>query len=225
MEVEHQKYLASVKAKVAASKMNALAMAAPLESTPNPNAPKIQQSLSTENKKAEKEASNQKVGLLHALLSIGVLRPALAFMNKFPWVVDASPDIADLILRILKHSIAPLYDSVWTAKELKASFSVPKARFGTNSIVAAPERKPQLTVWAPTPPPTSAINFVFFFPDWTERIPVCRTMDDLIDVIEPLMKFIGLHISRDPTFLHKFLRVGRSHLQSTVCMISDSVSM
>jgi THO complex subunit 2 len=216
MEAEHKKYLASVKAKVSASKMNALAMAAPLESTPNSNAAKTHQSTSTETKKAEKEVPNQKIGILHALLSIGALRPALAFLNKFPWAVDASPDIADLMLRILKHSIGSLYDSSWNAKEPKTSFAVPKARFGASSVVAASERKPQLTVWAPTPPPTATINFVFFFPEWTERIPVCTTLEDLIDVTAPLMKFIGLHVSRDTIFLHKFLRLARIHLQSTV---------
>ncbi len=52
---------------------------------------------------------------------------------------------------------------------------------------------------------------------------MCRSMDDVEDVIEPLLSYIGLHVSREPLFLTKLLRLGRMQLSSTVSDGSDSV--
>lgn len=204
-------------------------MAAPLESShpsksrsaPPPPAPPP-----TEPRKPhdQEDILNQKLGLLNALLSVGALRPAFAMMSKYPWVVDAYPEIADLVLRILKVSISPLYATHFPAKEWVPSFTKPKARYGPSGLVSVPERKPQLTLWAPIPPCTHTTEFVFFFKNWMDRVPLCADLDDLKDVIEPIMRFIGLHVSRDPAFLSKFLRVGRMHLHSLVSVPSKLCS-
>ena len=47
-----------------------------------------------------------------------------------------SPNIAKLMLHILKHSVTPLHDSVWTAEDPGANFGVPKARFGVNKALS-----------------------------------------------------------------------------------------
>ena len=221
----HKKYLASIDTRISGAKISQLAMAAPLESghssksrppPPPPPPPPVEVRKSQESE----EIPNQKLGVLNALLSVGALRPAIALISKYPWIVDASPEIADLMLRILKHSISPLYATHAPTKEWMHSFNKPRARYGSTGVVSAPERKPQLTLWAPTPPCTSTLDFVFFFPRWSERVPTCTTLDDLMSVIEPLMKFIGLHVSRDPGFLSKFLRLGRTHLAATVSPFS-----
>lgn len=215
MQDVRKQYLASVNGRITGARTSALAMAAPLEAESSSH--KSQQSTATENKKQEeKKLVNQKAGLLHALLSLGALRPAVALLSKFPWMVDASPELADLLLRVLKYSITGLYESTWPSGPDKSSFSRPKARFATAGIVPAPERKTHITLSAPTPPSTNTTNFIFFFPRWTERIPICSTLDDVVDVVEPLLNFVGVHVSRDVNFLAKFLRIGRSHLSSTV---------
>lgn len=216
MDAKHKQYLASTDARIADAKINQLAMAAPLEATSSLGGHKPRPSTPVEPKKLEKEMPNQKLGVLNALLALGALRPAYALMSKFPWIVDSSPDLADLVLRIMRHSIAPIYDATTGSRDALASFKIPKPRVGLTGMVPAPERKPQLTLCAPTPQCTNATDFIFFYPDWTQHIPLCRTMEDLADVIEPLMSFIGLHISRDPIFLSKFLRLGRLHLLTTV---------
>lgn len=38
-----------------------------------------------------------------------------------------------------------------------------------------------------------------------------------MDVVEPLMGFVGLQISRDPIFMTKFMRLGRSQIIKDVC--------
>lgn len=211
-----KQYHVTVDSRITGAKVSMLAMAAPLEST-GTSSSKPPQSTPAEAKKPEvKEIPNQKLGLMHALLSLGALRPAIALLSKFPWMVDASPELADLLLRVLKHSIAGLYESTWPSGPDKSSFTKAKARFGTAGVLPASERRPHITLTAPTPPSTNTTNYIFFFPQWTERVPVCTAMDDVVDVIEPLLNFVGVHVSRDVNFLAKFLRVGRNHLNTTV---------
>ncbi|KAI0047273.1 hypothetical protein FA95DRAFT_1664524 [Auriscalpium vulgare] len=214
---EYKAYLASVESRIAGAKVSQLAMAAPLESS-SPAPSKSRQPAPSEPKKAApvepKHVPNQKLGLLTALLSVGAVRPALSILTQFRWLIDAHPEVADLMLRILKHSISSLYDSTMVTKERTTAFTQPRARYGTAGIMQTPRRKPLLTLWAPAPPSTSTVDFVYFFPNWTDRIPQCSSLEDLEVIVEPLMAFVGLHVSRDPLFLTKFLRLGKTHLAS-----------
>jgi THO complex subunit 2 len=219
MEQVHKDYETKVKERISGAKISQLAMAAPLEAaSTSSSSSKARPSTPAEPKKPAEtpDIPPQKVGLLSALLAVGALQPAIAIMSKFPWVVDAYPEIADLMIRVMKHSISPLYESTMVTKERNRSFTQPRARYGAGGVSVPPSRKAQLTLWAPTPPSTHTIDFVFFFPDWALRVPLCSSLDDLVDIIEPLMRFIGLHISRDPLFVTKFTRLGRTHLISTV---------
>ena len=135
---------------------------------------------------------NQKAGLCGALLSLGMIRPVIATMSEFPWIVDAYPELSDLMIRILDYSIRDLYEQTFESspqqkksREAMKNFAVPKSRVGPSGPIPAPERKPHVTLIAPTPPPTSTTDFVFFFPEWTQYVPVCSSMDDVVDVVEP----------------------------------------
>jgi THO complex subunit 2 len=191
-------------------------MAAPLESGPASSRPKLASDTLKKPSNEAKDVPCQTAGLLTALLAIGALRQAVAILSKFPWMIDVYPEIADLMIRVMTVSISGLYESLLVTKERNPNFTQPRARYGASGLSLPPPRKPLLTLWAPTPPSTSLNDFVFFYPDWSERVPLCSSLDDLVDVVEPLLRFVGLHVSRDPTFLTKFLRLGRTHLVSTV---------
>lgn len=219
MEAERKEYLSNVQARISGAKMSALAMAAPLESssTQGHGKGKATPTAVPEVKKPEPtKETNQKAGLLNALLALGELRPAIAILSKFPWLVDAHPEIADLLIRVMKHSVASLYETTTGNKERTPGFSQPRARYGASGVVRPIPRKPVLTTWAPTPPSTSTTDFVFFFPYWADRLPIASTLSDLENVVEPLMRYVGPHLSRDPLFLCKFLRLGRQHLATTI---------
>ena len=212
MEEAYKAYLKSVDERIAGAKISQLAMAAPLESSGPSKATR-----STEQRKAPEAnptVPNQKLALVHALLSIGALKPALAVLTQYPWMVDACPALADLLIRVLRHSIASLYESNFPSKPGLAGFAKPRARYGATGVVPPPERRPQLTLIAPTPPSTHTVDFIFFYPRWSDRIPVCSTVADLVEVVEPLMRFVGVHISRDPLFLNKFVRLAGVHFAS-----------
>jgi THO complex subunit 2 len=40
----------------------------------------------------------------------------------YPWMVDTNPQLADLVIRIMKHSIASLYESTPITKERPTGF-------------------------------------------------------------------------------------------------------
>lgn len=213
----HEKYLTMVNARVKSSGNNLLAMAAPLES--HGSSKTRATAAAVESKHVEpKELPNQKAMLLVALLSVGALRPAFAILTMFPWLADTQREVADLLLRIMKASLDPLYDSTFEVKkDSDFSFSDPRPRYTIGGVSPPPACKPQFTLTAPTPPSTATTDFVFFYPQWVERVPLCSTMEDLVDVVEPFLRFTGFHIAREPLFLTKFLRVGKVHLAATVC--------
>ncbi|KAF9045967.1 hypothetical protein BDZ89DRAFT_1155277 [Hymenopellis radicata] len=192
LDEAHKAYVADVKTRMSPSKTNALTMAAPLESggssvsrvKPTPAAPKPP---------SKGKDVPQKSGLVSALLSIGAIRPALWIMSRYPWLVDAHREIADLMIRIMKRSINSLYESLFVTKARNPSFLQPRNRYSAAGVAPCPSRKQMLT----------------------DCVPMCRSLDDLKNVIEPMLQFIKLHISRDVIFLTKFLRLGRKHLAST----------
>jgi THO complex subunit 2 len=209
MEKYLEAYKSDVNSRIAGAKTSQLAMAAPLESgSSKPQAPS-EQKKPTDNAKAP---PSQKASLIMALLSIGALRPAIWILSRFPWMVDAHPEIADLIIRVLNYSLTPLWEPPQVTRDRSIDFSKPRARWGSTGVTYPPSRRAMLTIWAPTPPSTSSVDFVFFFPDWVRYVPMCTQLDDLADVIEPLMRFVGLHISRDPLLVTKYLRLGRQQL-------------
>lgn len=215
MEEVHKQYKASIKTRISGTRTNVLAMAGALESS-TPSSSSKPQGSADQPKPDAKPKTSQRAGLLSALLAVGSLRPALAMISRHRWLVEAYPENADLIIRIIKHGITPLYETTVITKEKRPTFAQPRARYGSGGVVAPPPRKPLLNFWAPTPPSSSTHDFVFFFPRWVERIPVCSRFEDLMYVIEPLMNFVGPLVSRDPVFLTKFIRLARLHLQSTV---------
>ncbi|VDB90065.1 unnamed protein product [Peniophora sp. CBMAI 1063] len=215
-EQDHRAYKESVEKRKSAGTVNKLAMTGALEggggSTPKPRAPEKK---GPEEKKTP--TSNQKVGLVTALLAVGALRPAFAILCKFPWLKDAYPEIADVILRIMSYQLSALYELRNPPKvPNKASYTQPRARYGAAGPQAAPPRRKVLTLVAPPPPFTNNTDFVFFFPGWTERVPVCASEDDFEDVLEPFMAFVGFQISRDLMFVTKFTRLGKKQLQDVL---------
>jgi THO complex subunit 2 len=226
MNKDHAEYKKTIKDRGRAGKSNALSSAAPLESsdsfTPQPKLTTATET-KTETKKPDFKALNQKAGLLKSLLAIGAIKPAIAIMSKYDWIAETHTEIADLVLRLASVSLSSLYDTVGAQKESSASFTRPKARYSAAGPIY-PVAKPMLTLWAPTPPSTLTTDFVFFFPNWADRVPICTTLDDLQGVLEPLIGFIGVLISRDPAFMTKFLRLGRNHIAEKITINTGSKS-
>lgn len=216
----YQKYLDDTRIRIKSSANNLLAMAAPLESQMSTAKPKAQVSEPKQTAEAKPPAP-QKAMIVSALLSVGALRPAISILTRYPWLVDVHHELADLLLRVLAASISSFYYEA-TPNEQSTSFLKPRARYGSAGILTTPSRRPQLTIIAPPPPSTHTHDFVFFYPLWANRIPVCHSFADITNIAAPLMDYIGIHMSRDPLLLTKLLRIGAEHVTQTVCIYSLS---
>jgi THO complex subunit 2 len=213
MERFHKEYLSSIDIRLSAAKVSQLAMAAPLESS-GTTAPKI---TAPETKKEEpKILSNQKLELTAALLALGALRPAIAIMSMYPWLVDAHPELADLLLRALGVSIQQYYDvSITKGKTRVSDWTQARERYGASGFTTPVPRRYVPTSIAPIPPSTSTVDFVFFFPDWADRVPICIHSDDLVHIVAPLLAFVNVHLHRNTVLLTKLTRIGRALVYPT----------
>lgn len=229
-KVHHQRYKDSISDRVAAAKVSALAVAAPLtDESPANNSSSRSRPAGNDTKKPSaehKEVPNQKLGVLIALLSLGALRQSIAILTKFPWMSAAYSEVADLFLRIVRVSLQPLYETTSRPNAaLIRSNTTPRLRYGANGLVQPPARKRVLTLRAPLPPDTASSEFVFFYPAWDLCIPRCLQHSDVGDVLVPLLQYVGVQVARDFAFVTKLCRIGKVQLTAGVRVISRCLTV
>ncbi|CAG7849120.1 THO complex subunit 2 [Serendipita indica DSM 11827] len=158
------------------------------------------------------EEITQHRDLAIALLSIGALRPAVAILTNHPWLTSRYPQIADILLKHLEYSIDPMYRSfspATTHPEAAATYALP-----LNSINGGQNRKTKLTMTFPDPPPTPDTQQIFFYPRWTERVPLSTAQSDLEVFVEPMLRIIGVHAYRSIPLFVKLCRIAREQLKN-----------
>lgn len=161
---------------------------------------------------AKRDLPHQKLGLLRALLSIGDLAHSLFILAQYPFLVSAYPDLADLLLRLLAESIAPAYATISVAKE--------KSQYSHDFTAAKPKFVPATTAAskvAPVAPATMLLSgsafpdpnkeFVFFFADWRERLPKAQDWEEVLEVLELFLPFVGVFVSRNFSLYTKLCRI------------------
>lgn len=150
---------------------------------------------------------NQHRDLAAALLSVGALRAGFFLLTKHPWLPSRYPQMADILLHHLEVSINPVYSALTSAAknpETAAAYAAPLKRSEKESSTQV---KPTMTL--PVPPATKDTQLVFFFPQYTERIPICTNTDDFPSVVGPILRIIGAHGYRNLSVFIKLCRIGR----------------
>ena len=168
------------------------------------------------------EPVNSRVGLLRALLAIGALQPAFFILSTYSWICDSYPDIADLLLRICNHSISSYYFShaspfVGKADDVRAkqaSLAQPRSRYSTvekKVIPAAPSVNfiTGRAIDIPKMHDKQWRDSIYFFAEWKDRLPVCRTSEDIYEVVSTILKIVGVHAGRNREFWTRLLRIMR----------------
>ncbi|KZW03863.1 hypothetical protein EXIGLDRAFT_715906 [Exidia glandulosa HHB12029] len=242
MAAEKEKFDKDIVERISNARASALAMAAPLAADEPSIKPRTTTSSDPKKKDDKKDAAdkekdkpkdppNQRLSLLQALLALGALEPAFDILSHVPWLPSASPEVAELLLRLAHHSLNPLYESTVNRHErYHQAVMGAKAKFSpTSGLVPAAAKKLALTAYAPTPPSTATTDYVFFYPQWSEWVPVCRQHSDVRDVVEPILRFVGVQVFRDPEFMTKLCRVGKtqvcvSHVSDEVCELWVRIS-
>ena len=166
------------------------------------------------------EPSCQKVLLLKSLLCIGALPESLFILGRFPWLPDAFPDILPYIHRILHFSISRVYDglrplsereSVRQAKQASELDSSATAKGQLRFLDASPRK---VLRWAlpDKDGDSDGVDYRFYWDDWADNVPLCRSVDDVFLLCRTLGAFSGLKIGTDPALLFSLVRIGKQSL-------------
>lgn len=154
------------------------------------------------------KAQEQLILLCEALLAVGHLPPAFYLISRWPVIVQYSPTVAELLLRIVRHCIEPAYESVSPRQVIPPAGPVYRSHFSWRET-----KDELLSLTAPTPLDSEKRAFKFFFSDWTDRLQRCERVEDVISSISPIMAFCGALGARDVSVLVKLCRIGTRHLE------------
>ncbi|WBW70712.1 THO complex subunit Tho2 [Schizosaccharomyces osmophilus] len=203
------------------AKGNALTMAAPLPDEES----EIGEAASATSETAQepiKPKSSQKIGLLKALLAIGELKNSLTILGRYPYILRAFPDLANLYHKLLHISFAPVYTFFspqnGLSKETREHLKQPK-------YVPADVRLREITL---RPPDQKNIVYgidpfghrkdktqqeVFFYEEYKdENLPVLRTAEYFYQIGIPWLKLSGIALHYDPTLVTKLCRIAKGFL-------------
>lgn len=162
------------------------------------------------------EPSDQKVQLLKSLLSIGAIPESLYMLGRFPWLLDAFPDLPEHIHRILHHSISKVYEPLQPLKDHTAireprTIVDPDQSGVTKGSLRRIDQPPRKVLrWAQIDrmDTTEGTDYRFYWEDWIDNIPICQSVDDVFLLCNSLLNLSGLKIGQDPLLLSKLTRIG-----------------
>ncbi|EEH46561.1 uncharacterized protein PADG_02659 [Paracoccidioides brasiliensis Pb18] len=175
-----------------------------------------------EKKESLPEPADQKVLLLKSLLAIGALPESLYILGRFPWLLDAYPELPEYIHRIIHHSLSKLCDSsrplssrsdIKTEKKITSSDQAGLPR-GNIRLTDPPPRRVLRWALLDKEDTNDGTDYRFYWDDWTDNIPVCQTVDDVFTLCGSFLNLSGVKIGQDPGLLTKLARLGNESLQS-----------
>lgn len=227
LEELHEKWKSDMEERAFLATASALALAAPLTDDNDLPMSQGQQHASSQDKAAQQKAGSdgvfkypqyQKIGLLHALLSVGSLYPSLFMLAKFPFIVDPYPEIADLLHRIIEYSIDSLYEK--NGRPLDINTLPP---FQAKKVPSSSSRDLNLVESSPGSTTRGLVCLAsatdynpskFFFETWNSSLEQIHDLEGLTKVSDLLLRFSGPLLSRNVTLLVKLCRIGINHCKN-----------
>lgn len=220
----HEKWKNDMNDRTYMANSSILAMAAPLsDDSPGPDGRQQSQSQSQSQSQQEQEPatnpdgtikypSYQKTGLLHSLLAVGSIYPALFMLSRYPKIVDPYPEIADLLHRVFEYSIDPLYNVKGKPPTLEnINLSMPKLvpTSSEQDLTLVNPRPGQLKRGlVPIQPITESNPTKFFYEQWTSEIGQISDLDGLKSASDSYLRLTGPLLSRNIELLAKLCRIG-----------------
>jgi THO complex subunit 2 len=167
---------------------------------------------------------SQKAHLLHALLAVGCIPPAIQLLSLHPHLSAPYSFIADGIHRILHIAIEPIYAPHSPARNFDERFlshcNAPKRRAAASRSASGTiewlEETDRRSVRGYDPFPKQEINdrTVRFFLDddfWKDDVPICQTTEDFFALVKNFLKFSGPRLGNDVSLMVKLARIGKAH--------------
>jgi len=160
---------------------------------------------------------DQKIALFTSLLAVGASAQITYLLTRFPHLPNAYPEIADLQLRDMTYTLAPVLE--------KSSPFAP--RLGKGKGVEGGGKK-TLTLIAPVPLETDTTEWIYFFPEWKEQVVRIETVDDLFDEekgVNRALRLLGALIGRDARMLVSLIRLAVKDIKEvSYAFLSSSTS-
>jgi THO complex subunit 2 len=82
-------------------------------------------------------------------------------------------------------------------------------------MVQPPPSRPQLTTIFPVPLRTHTTHYVYFYPGWSQALPICTQLDDCKTIIGGFLSLTKFQIYRNVLVFHRVLQLMTSHLLAT----------
>lgn len=163
---------------------------------------------------------DQKVQLLRSLLCIGAIPESLYILGRFPWLLDAFPDLPEHIHRLLHHSLSKIYEPLRPLSDRSdireqhklVDLDQPGVPKGQLRQIDQPDRK--ILRWAQLDKNDAkeATDYRFYWDEWNDNVPVCQSIDDVFSLCSTLLNLSGVKIGQDPALLAKLARIGTHSL-------------
>ncbi|KAK1836366.1 THO complex subunit 2 [Podospora conica] len=164
------------------------------------------------------EADDQKVGILKNLLTIGALPESLFIIGRHGWIVQAYPEVQNLLFRIIHHSLDLVYQQCRPV--MPDGSEMPAKRAHDADQTGMPKGCIRLT----NPPPKRALrwpypdgtsegfSYRFYWDEWADNVPVCQNVDDVFTLCDTFVNVVGVNIGRDAPLVAKITDIGAKSL-------------
>jgi THO complex subunit 2 len=150
-----------------------------------------------------------------SLLSVGALRPAMEAIGQYPWMLRKYPRIADILLFYVEYALTPVYGQCCPSPANPVALHAYSATKGQHDEEDPRVVKKHITFTFPEPPPTLDVQQVYFYPAWSEFIPVCSAPEDIPFLVEPMLSIIGVQAFRSQQVIVKLCRLAKQQLDGT----------
>lgn len=204
---------------------SALALAAPLadDEDNKSNSEKLTTSMSRKDTNKDKTVAeriqyNFKYQLLRVFLGNGLYWPSIYILTEYSFLAFVSPDMHELIARMFSCMIEPLYkkiapfsdeDFAKLQKGRPVTFAKP-----LNTVKLEEFQSVEYLSFKPTIKSFSQKKFRYFYSDWTKKLPLVNTVDELFKVSKDFLKFIGTNLSQNLELFSKICDIGVWDLQN-----------
>ncbi|OMJ27768.1 THO complex subunit 2 [Smittium culicis] len=177
----------------------------------------IDEEMESEDKEEEKKDTilNQKKILICSLLGIGELATGLAFVQKFPGITSAFPEVSDYINRILHQLVDPVISNM---PQFQTEFGTTLEPVRSGFLKKITPEKILLINPFPSINLGGRKIMIYFYQDyWTyNNFPSSFDSQILPDLMIPWLSAIGPRLSRDVSLLTNIIRLCKFKL-SELC--------
>lgn len=206
MSLLKEKYEKDLENEVFKASANALALAAPLKDDEAEGENSVGENSSEASKHTEEQTveylakHNIKLQFLRCLLSNGLYWPSIYVLSEYPFLAHVDKEVGELMNRLLAVLIKPMYEEISTVTSSEVEIL-------TKRHLVSAVNQGKLSVEEPSPnvqycfKPTIKSHFikqyVYYYDQWVDNLPLCQSRDQLLEVSGQLVKFLGPLLTQD----------------------------